>query len=149
MMNFICSYNIHCSVLSTDPKYDAKRPLYNAKNPSFLTMVLRQSMEFLYCLDVALSSCKRVLIIQIGFVAVDVAIPAVMAAIKWIHVASWLLLKFLERVSLQTPYVKKLIDLAGMTPAKFGPRPLNKAVKPSVLRTLRMIPKVSLKCWAP
>lgn len=79
-----------------------------------------------------LSSCKRVLTTQIGFVAVAVTMPAVAAAQRWTTGVSLPPLKWSAMSSLPLPYVKKLIDRAGTTPTSVGPRPLKSALGPSL-----------------
>ena len=68
---------------------------------------------------------------QIGFVAVPVTIPANAAAERCTQEFSIPPLNRLEIISFPLPYVKKLMERAGMTPTKVGPRPLKRAGIPS------------------
>src|ERR1700753_3367339 len=116
-------------------------PLYNPRIPSCLTTCFIQSHEFLYLLTatppvfstIFLSSCNLVLINQIGFVTVDVTIPANAAAHKTTQADSSPLFPESAIILFPFPTTKKLIDRAGTTPIRFGPSPLKSARHPSTL----------------
>ena len=99
-----------------------------------------QSSEFLYCrfdrLPVFsarfLSSCRRVLMTHIGFVAVPVIMPAFAAAHMCTQAASRPWFRLSRIIRLPLPYAQKLIARAGATPVRVGPRPLKSARHPSV-----------------
>lgn len=73
------------------------------------------------------ASCKRVLTTQIGFVTVLVTKPARAAAERCTYEFSRPSLKVVAMICLPLPYVKKLIERAGMTPTRVGPRPMKRA----------------------
>lgn len=143
-----CSYMTQWEALSEIPKKLALKPLYNPRGPSFLSVLTAQSQALRYSRPrpsaaCALSSCSLVLITQIGLVAVPVTIPAEVAAPRWTHQASWPLLNQLLISRLPLPYTKKLMERAGTTATRFGPRPLNRARAPSTRGMAKRIWNVS------
>ena len=72
-------------------------------------------------------SCMRVLTTQIGLVTVPVTIPANVAAVRCTYEFSSPWLKVFAMTCLPLPYVKKLIERAGIAPTSVGPRPLKRA----------------------